>query len=206
MQYDYPDKSFKKTFWKLHSITQSMFTDLTLIRNLSSRRWHCSPELVNLLHVLWLRVQEAIFWAVNIQEAAADHILHQMAYYSVILYCTLDIISVLSHFYLRCRSKTKHVDTHGFILKRSWIAPGVLAPGGLGCSPSHLASLQVIWTAVLGVTASVAGDCGVAGVGGLVLLSWMSCSCGGWDTVTHCRGRARYNTYTWTVWGQRRNK
>lgn len=135
----------------------------------------------------------------NIQEAVADHILHQMPCYSVILYCFSDIISVLGHLYLRRRSKNRHDDTYGFILKRSLIAPGVLAPGGLGCSPSHLASLQVIWTAVLGVTASVAGDCGVAGVGGLVLLSWMSCSCEGWDTVTHCRGRAKCNTYTWTV-------
>lgn len=123
----------------------------------------------------------------------------------VILYCSLDIISVLHHLYLICNSRNRlDVVTHGFILKRSLMAPGVLTPGGLGCSPSHLASVQVIWTAVLGVTTSVAGDCGVAGVGGLVLLSWMSCSCGGWDTVTHYRGRARYNKCTWTVWGQRR--
>lgn len=127
--------------------------------------------------------------------------------FSVILYCSLGIIFVLGHLNVICRRKNVlRVDTHGFILKRSLMAPGVLAPGGLGCSPSHLASVQVIWIAVLGVTSSVAGDCGVAGVGGLVLLSWMSCSCGGWDRVTHCRGRARYNTYTWTVWGQRRKK
>lgn len=168
---------------------------------LFSRRWHCSPELVNLLPVSWLWGQEAIFWAVNIQKPAAD-----FTFYTK---CTLscDSLLLLEHIlnawlslYLICRSKNGlHVDTHGFILKRSLMAPGVLAPGGLGCSPSHLASVQVIWTAVLGVTISVAGDCGVAGVGGLVLLSWISCSCGGWDIVTNCRGRARHDMYTWAV-------
>ncbi len=79
--------------------------------------------------------------------------------------------------------------THGFMLKRSLMASGVVAPTGLACSPSDLASVHVIWTAVPGVRASALGDSGVAGVGGLVLLSWMSCSCWDGDTGTDWEGR-----------------
>lgn len=168
--------------------------------SLFTRRWHCSTELVifstcfttvgTRVHFLSSEYTTTCCWSYFTADAP----------FSLILY------SIWPSLCDMWKPNGLRVGTYGFILKRSLMAPGVLAPAGLGCSPSHLASVQVIWTAVLGVTTSAAGDCGVAGVGGLVLLSPMSCSCGGWDTVTRCRGRARYNTYMWTVWGQRKEE